>query len=252
MPNKFKVSLLQMNIVSGAVEHNLRVAMSLMEKALAEKPQVIVLPEMWSTDFLKISERKLAESTKLVLRKLKDFSAKNKVYILGSLPELEKNKLFNTFFITSPEGEIVGKYRKNNLFKLTAEHLAYAAGKDSLVLATPFGKWGAAICFDIRFPGFIHELAKKDTEILFVSAQWPIDRKEHWETLLRARAIENQMYVVGVNRVGKSNGLEYPGTSLVFDPWGDILAEGSTGEEIITCQLDLNKIKEVRKKLPMF
>ncbi|MFC1517889.1 carbon-nitrogen family hydrolase [Candidatus Margulisiibacteriota bacterium] len=251
MPDKFNIAMIQMNIVPGAVEHNLRTALALMKKSLAAKPQVIVLPEMWSTDLLKTKDPLLANTTPQILNKLFVFAKNNSAYILGTLPELIENKLYNTMFIISPEGKVLDKYQKINLFKLTGEHTTYTAGNKKLILSTPLGKWGAAICFDIRFPNLIQELATNGMDVLFVSAQWPWERKEHWENLLRARAIENQIFVVGVNRVGKSNGLEYSGRSLVFDPWGDLLAEGSSGEEILSCELDLSKIKEVREKLPL-
>lgn len=251
MLNKFTVSLIQMDILPEKVEYNLKAALNLMKKALKDKSQAIILPEMWSTDFLKIQNKKLAESTNIVLKELQAFAKENNIFILSPLPELEKNKLYNTMFIISPQGKIEHKYRKIHLFKLTGEHLAYTPGQEKSSLVTPFGKWATAICFDLRYPDLIRELVAKDVDVLFVAAQWPVERKEHWENLLKARAIENQIFVVGVNRIGKSNGLEFPGTSLVFDPWGDLVAEGSTGEEVLTCQIDLNKIKDVRKKLPM-
>lgn len=251
MSQSYPVSIIQMNIIPEDVERNLATAVKLMEKAVVHGPKAILLPEMWSTDFISIHKKDLARSTEHVLGKLQAFSRHQHLYILGSLPELVEKKMYNTLYVISPQGTIAGKYRKNHLFKPTGEHITYSAGKDSLVLKTPLGVIGVAICFDVRYPKFINGLFDAGAEVLFISAQWPSERVEHWETLLKARAIENQIYVVAANRVGQHKKIEYPGHSMIIDPWGQVIARGNTKEEIITAVLDHKKIHEVRERIPM-
>ncbi len=248
---KITLALIQMNPVPEDVEKNLRTAFTYMEKAAAVHPQVYVLPEMWSTDFLGVENKELARSSVYVLEKLGAYAKDHGAYIIGSIPELAEGKLYNTLYVVGPQGKPLAQYRKNHLFKPTGEHLVYTAGKDKVVLKTPLGKWGLGICFDLRFSDFIEELAKENIDILFIPAQWPAERLSHWEALLKARAIEKQIFVVGVNRVGSFKRIEYPGHSQVIDPWGDVVCRGSTHAEVITCTIDLDKVKEVREKIPM-
>jgi omega-amidase len=108
------------------------------------------------------------------------------------------------------------------------------------------------ICYDIRFPELARTLALDGAKILFVPAEWPHPRLHHWRTLLMARAIENQMFVVSCNRVGTSGSTHFFGHSLIIDPWGEIIAEGAEHEEIITAALDLTEVDKVRGRIPVF
>jgi predicted amidohydrolase len=111
---------------------------------------------------------------------------------------------------------------------------------------------GSVICYDIRFPEWIRTYALQGMKVLFVPAQWPNPRLQHWRQLLIARAIENQMYVVACNRVGFGGGSEFFGHSLVIDPWGEVIAEGSEREEVVQAQIDLALVDEVRSRIPVF
>jgi predicted amidohydrolase len=111
---------------------------------------------------------------------------------------------------------------------------------------------GVMICYDIRFPELARTLALAGAQILFVPAEWPHPRLHHWRTLLMARAIENQMFVVACNRVGISGKTEFFGHSMIIDPWGEIIAEGGEQEEIISASLQMSDVKQVRNKIPVF
>ena len=111
---------------------------------------------------------------------------------------------------------------------------------------------GMMICYDIRFPELTRKLALGGAKVLFIPAEWPHPRLHHWRTLLMARAIENQMYIVACNRVGVSEGTEFFGHSIIIDPWGEIIAEGSEDEMIITAELDLGLVDQVRQRIPVF
>ena len=158
MQNEFIISLLQMNIIPGSAEHNLRVALDMAKKAVQQESRVIALPEMWSTDFLSLKDRKLAETTPQIIKDLSSFAKENHIFILGTMPELAKNKMYNTLYTIDPSGKTIGKYRKANLFKLTGEHLTYSPGKITKPLKTELGTFVTATCFDIRFPDFINKV----------------------------------------------------------------------------------------------
>jgi predicted amidohydrolase len=108
------------------------------------------------------------------------------------------------------------------------------------------------ICYDIRFPEWVRKHVLSGAKILFVSAEWPVQRIDHWKVLLRARAIENQCYVAACNRVGYDPDNTFGGSSLIIDPWGEILAEGSLQEELVTAVVNLDTVDEVRKQIPIF
>jgi omega-amidase len=113
-------------------------------------------------------------------------------------------------------------------------------------------KAGASICYDIRFPEQARTLSLLGAKILFVAAEWPHPRLHHWRTLLMARAIENQMYVVACNRVGNTAIDSFFGHSMIIDPWGEIIAEGGEREEIVTARIDLTLVDHVRNRIPVF
>ena len=121
-----------------------------------------------------------------------------------------------------------------------------------MLFNTPFGKIAPVLCFDLRFPEFIRSLALAGAEILAVSAQWPLVRLEHWKTLLRARAIENQFYVAGAAACGRTGSFTFCGNSMIIAPDGEILANAGLEEEVISSVIDMKKIKKIRKDLPCF
>jgi predicted amidohydrolase len=121
---------------------------------------------------------------------------------------------------------------------------------DRLALAeSPWGTAGLAICYDLRFPEQFRAYALAGARLALLCAEWPNPRLAHWQTLLRARAIENQFFVVACNRVGSSAGTSFFGHSCVIDPWGEVLAEGGDGEELVTAVLDLHRVEEARARI---
>lgn len=249
-----KVALFQFDVKLGDPDANRGKVKALLDGIKERKPDVIVLPEMWDTsyDIRNLREVAPVENPK-TLGFLTDMAKQYDVNIVGgSIPLLDKGGIYNTSFVFNRKGEVVGVYRKVHLFGLMGEDRVFERGNDLCLFELDGVKCGLIICYDLRFPELCRSLALKGAEIIFVPAQWPSARIGHWRILLQARAIENQCYVIGVNRCGREGDLLFGGNSLVIDPWGDIVAGGSDIEEIITAEIDINKVKGVRETIPVF
>jgi omega-amidase len=253
-----RVSLIQMDIAIGEPEINRARALEWMENAVnaESKPDVIVLPEMWNTGYAleRIGELadRCGEPTKGLIS---EFARKHRVNVVaGSVADMaEANRgVANTIYVFDREGRIVSDYSKLHLFRLMEEEKYLAAGERAGDFELDGALAGMMICYDIRFPELSRKLALGGAKVLFVPAEWPNPRLHHWRTLLMARAIENQMYVVACNRVGVSRGTEFFGHSMVISPWGEVLAEGGEAEEVVTADLDLAEVDRVRKTIPVF
>lgn len=250
-----RVALLQMDIVLGDVEANRRKALEMIGKALKADAKLIVLPELWTTGYVldRLLEIGEYEDTP-TLKMLQGIAKENEVEIIsGSLPEVRDGKVYNTLYAINAQGEVVGKYSKIHLVPMMDEHKYLAPGDSKGIFDLSFGKAGSIICYDLRFTELIRALALAGCQMLFVPAEWPTVRGKHWLVLNQARAIENQMFVVAVNRVGKDNNNAFFGNSLVINPWGEIIAQGSeTEEEVIIAEVDLSIVADIRKRVPVF
>jgi len=252
---KKRVAAVQMDVKHGDPEANLKHALEMLEKCAAMKADFAVLPEMWLTGYAFRELKELAgRATAPALDILREAARRSRLTVVaGSFPELAGDKVYNTAYVIDPAGEILDKYRKIHLFSYSGEE-RFLAGGDGLpsLLATDGVKYGTTICYDIRFPEVFRPLAVWGAQIIFVPAQLPHPRLNHWRILLQARAIENQTFVVGCNRVGTIKHLEYFGHSMLIDPWGEILAEGQEEEAIITADLDLDLVAATREKMTVF
>jgi predicted amidohydrolase len=167
----------------------------------------------------------------------------------------EAGKISNTSILFNPKGERTATYRKTHLFSLFGEEKHMAAGKTLGLAETPWGLTGLSVCYDIRFPELFRTYALKGVRIVFSPMAFPYPRLEHWKILVRARAIENQMFVVGTNQVGREdcgpdNMLTYCGDSVIIDPWGRTVVEASeTDEALLTAAIDLDLVEETRSKM---
>lgn len=256
MSSKIKIALLQMDIEMGKPEVNFAKCEAMLEKAMAElsKPDVIMLPEMWNTGYALEQIHLLADVEGVKTKSFfSSFCRKHKVNIIaGSIAEKIGNDVRNTAYVFNRDGEIVGDYSKMHLFRLMDEEKYLISGDRLGELEIEEQPSGLMICYDIRFPELTRRLALNGAKILYVPAEWPIPRLKHWRTLLLARAIENQMYVVACNRVGVSGTTGFFGHSMIIDPWGDVIAEGGENEEILRAELDLDQVDKVRKTIPIF
>jgi predicted amidohydrolase len=170
--------------------------------------------------------------------------------VIAGIIENSSGKHFNTLVHISREGKLKNSYRKIHPFSYSNENKHFNAGFDPVITDINGWKTGLSICYDLRFPELYRFYGKERAELIIVIANWPDTRIEHWNTLLKARAIENQCYVVGVNRVGEGFRLHYNGFSSVYDPMGKELVSIQNEEKLITVEIDINYVKEVRDKFP--
>ncbi|CAG7621377.1 carbon-nitrogen family hydrolase [Paenibacillus allorhizosphaerae] len=252
----WNLALLQMDIAIGEPERNFAKLEQMLEQAVAHetKPDVILFPEMWNTGYALEQIHELSdvdgERTQAVLSA---FSRKHGVMIIGgSIAEKKAGGVYNTMYAYDREGRRVADYSKIHLFRLMEEEKFLQSGDRAGQLELDGVPAGMMICYDIRFPELTRKLALGGAQILFVPAEWPNPRLHHWRTLLMARAIENQMFVVSCNRVGIIGTTEFFGHSMVVDPWGEVLAEGDETEQIIRAKVDLGTVPEVRSRIPIF
>lgn len=223
---------------------------SLLSDHTIKEGSLIILPEMFATgfsmDFAKLAENPDDSPT---LTFLAELAKKHRSAILAGIALNRDGILTNDAVLIDSSGQIVGDYSKIHPFTPSGEGAAGSAG--SWVKTMPLGDWTLApfVCYDLRFPE-IFRLATPAAELLIVLANWPSPRVEHWVTLLKARAIENQAYVIGVNRVGSDPHLDFPGRSLIIDPKGEILAEGGDSVEILSATLDLTTVQQWRRDFP--
>lgn len=248
---KIKIALVQFNSKNGEIEKNHETFKKILRN-IKREVDIIVLPEMWLSGFDLKSASKSVQETNLVLEELKKIARIRKTFVVGSHLEKAKNGYYNTASIISPEGKIIAKYRKVHLFKLGGEEKKFLAGDKMSVTKTSIGTIGLAICYDIRFPELIRKKVLKGAEILIVPSAWPKVRIDHYLTLLKSRAIENQCFVVSANKIGKNpKRVVYGGNSVVFDPWGKNLGQLKEKEGVLQVTIDLNELYQIRKKFPV-
>jgi predicted amidohydrolase len=247
-----------MNIEIGRPDVNFGRALTMMEQAVSvgNKPDVIVLPEMWNTGYALDRIEELAdvdgERTK---RTIRDFCRRHDVHVIAGSIALKRGEdggVCNTALVFDKGGNLIADYAKIHLFRLMEEDRYLTAGDRAVSFEIDGYPCGAMICYDIRFPELARKLAIGGAKMLFVPAEWPKPRLHHWRTLLQARAIENQMFVVSCNRVGTSGTTEFFGHSMIVDPWGDIVVEGGEEETILHAEVDLSLTERVRRTIPVF
>ncbi|MFC4598037.1 carbon-nitrogen family hydrolase [Cohnella hongkongensis] len=256
MTTKWRIALVQMNIEAGNTEANFAKMEAKLEEAAAldPKPDLIVLPEMWNTGYALTEIRKLADPdgarTKEVVSR---FARRHGIHVLaGSIAQLRGDAVTNTIHVFDRSGAATAEYSKIHLFQLMNEHQHLEAGETAGAFELEGVPAAAMICYDIRFPELARKLALGGAKLLLVPAEWPHPRLHHWRTLLQARAIENQMFVVSCNTVGESGGSSFFGHSMAIDPWGEVLAEAGEEETIVVADLDLALVDEVRGRIPVF
>ncbi|WP_019121307.1 carbon-nitrogen family hydrolase [Brevibacillus massiliensis] len=251
-----KIALIQMDLQIGEPDYNYEHAGRLMEKAMPGQPELIILPEMWNTGYALEKAEQIADADGQRTREMfSSFAKENRVMVLaGSVlyRDTASGDITNTMLLFDDAGKEVLRYDKMHLFRLMDEDQYLKAGSSFALFDCKGTTFGAMICYDLRFPQLSRRLVKEGAKILINVAQWPTARVDHWRTLLTARAIENQAYMIAVNRCGESRGTAFPGSSMVIDPWGEILLSADDREQICHIEIDLGKVDEIRKKIPVF
>jgi omega-amidase len=214
--------------------------------------ELVILPEMFSTGFTMNAEKHAEKMDGPTLAWMKAITAAKKIILTGSIIIEEEGKYFNRLIWMLPNGQF-GYYDKRHLFAYAGEDKHYTAGNKRLIASVKGWKINLQVCYDLRFPVWSRQESAAEFDVLVYVANWPERRSLAWRTLLRARAIENQCYVVGVNRIGQDgNAISYGGDSMIIDPLGEVLHEKSQEESIFTYGLQKEKLEEVRMKFPFW
>jgi len=249
---KLKISVGQIDISLGNPRVNLRKAAELVAAASNSGSRAVLFPELFTTGYSgNIAE--LAESIRgMTVDFLSREASRNNIFVIGTIPVVNEGNLYNTCVVIGPTG-LLGYYRKVHLIGLLGEDKMFRPGDSYAVYHTDLGTIGTVICYDIRFPEICRPVALAGAEILFVPAEWPYPRLNHWRGLLIARAVENQIFVAGCNRVGADKTNKYFGHSMIVDPMGEILTEGDEySEKLLTAELDFDVLSQFRSIIPCF
>lgn len=255
-----KVQLFQMEIIEGEVKQNENRIECLFEEKLDADTEIVVIPEMWNTGYdLKNVAEKADIDLKRTFSFIQSLAIKHQVNIIaGSVSNKRNDNIYNTAFAVSKAGEQLYQKDKIHLVPMLDEH-HYLTGGDEVpeVFEVNGIKTSQIICYDLRFPEITRYPASQGAKIIFYVAQWTTKNIDHWKTLLKARAIENGVYVIACNSVGKVNhknhaGNTYAGHSMIIEPNGNIVEEGRDQEEIITAEIHIQKVTEQQKSIPIF
>ena len=263
--NDLVVSCVQMTAVDGEKAATVNRALDLVDRAGRQGARLVVLPEVWTGLGFSGANlyREIAETIPgPVTAMLGTLARTYGMYITGSFYEKTPDgKYFNSAPLVGPNGEVVGVYRKTHLFdgpqrpdiKVPMQESAkLSAGSELPVFDTPFGKLGITICSDLRFPEIYRTLTLKGARIIVCVSAFLNPRFDHWEILLRARAIENLVYVLGSGQFDREprTGIGFVGRSTIVDPWGVMVATAPDRETCVTTSIDLDFIDEIRSRCP--
>ncbi|WP_050181975.1 carbon-nitrogen family hydrolase [Domibacillus robiginosus] len=249
-----KIACLQMDIVFGDPEANYRRAADFLTEASEAGCELAVLPELWTTgyDLTRLDEiaDRGAERAKQFLT---EAAQKYGMHIVGgSVANDTGSGVKNTMIIVDKDGRLVHEYSKLHLFRLMQEEKYLIDGDGDGLFELAGETMAGFICYDIRFPEWFRKQVVNGARVLFVPAEWPLARLDHWRTLLMARAIENQAYVVACNRAGSDPANQFAGHSIIIGPWGEVIAEAGEAEEMLVGEVDFDAIDEIRSRIPVF
>ncbi len=249
---KLKISLGQMDIAFGQIAQNLEKIAQFTKAASTSGSDLILFPELMSTGYDLANCQVLAEPLDTgIFLTISQLAARHHIAIGGTLLERSGCSIFNTFILFNSEGFRVAKYRKIHLFRPMNEDKWLCAGDEIIVASTQWSPTGLATCYDLRFPELFRHFALHQCTLCLIPAEWPLPRSEHWRTLLRARAIENQMFIAAVNRTGTSPTDKFGGASAVINPWGETLIEIGDDETLVSTEIDLGEVDRIRKQIPI-
>ena len=250
-----KVTCIQLDMQFCQLERNYQQAKDLIAKAMEENPDVIVLPETWSTGFF--PKRNIDEMAEDDGKRIKtEIGGLAKAYgvniVAGSVANRRKGKVYNTAFVFDRTGACIATYDKTHLFSPSKEESFCTPGENLCRFTLDGVKCGLIICYDIRFPELTRSMAVQGMDMLFVVAQWPNARTFHLRSLCVARAIENQMFLACCNSCGTAGKITHGGNSSIIDPWGKTLALAGEEEELITAECDVSIVENIRTSINVF
>ncbi|MBU3901755.1 MAG: carbon-nitrogen hydrolase family protein [Candidatus Thermoplasmatota archaeon] len=243
---ELKIACAQIDLALGDKKVNLEKASKFASMACDKNADVICYPEYLTTGYASEKINNLAEPIPgPSIEKLQSIAEENNICIVASLAEVFRDKLYNTGIFIDSEGKLLGKYRKVHLFHTEPNY--FQRGNEYVTFDTKFGKVGLMICYDAIFPEAARALALEGAEIIFMPANWPEPFIPQWLLATGARALDNQVWVAAVNRVGTDDTFTYFGRSRIVDPYGNPAVECSgNNEEIIIVKLEPKKSEEFK------
>ena len=238
-------------VQTAPVWHDAAANRALFDRALGQvddEVDLVVLPEMFSTGFTMHSAAVAEPMAGDTVGWLRARASERRSAIAGSVVIADRGGYFNRLVWMPPDGKSV-IYDKRHRFRMAGEHKHYAAGNERVVAKLGAWRLRLSVCYDLRFPVWLR--CRNDYDVLLCVANWPAARQRAWQGLLRARAIENQCYVIGVNRVGvDGNGVGYQGGSAVYDAEGEAVVETANDETVVSAKLDLDALRDYRLRFP--
>lgn len=244
------IAALQLDITWEDREANYWRVQQLARRSLSQKPDLIVLPEMFATGFsmsTQVTAEPMNGPSPTFVREL---AKSHGVAVIGGFAlDAGGGKTKNCALAVDAEGRDLAVYAKTHLFSFMGEDDHHEAGAGLVPFKLGKLRCACVICYDLRFPELLRDGAE-ELDAVFVIASWPAKRRSHWDALLPARAVENQLYVIGVNRVGQGGGLDYDGGTAIYHPLGHALARADGGETIVTADVHAEEVDKVRKAMP--
>ncbi|MBM7541023.1 nitrilase-related carbon-nitrogen hydrolase [Amphibacillus cookii] len=250
-----KIAIIQMDIAFGDPEANRRYVKQQVEQAVAEETiDLFVLPELWTTGydlarFDQIAEQSGEITIGFIAKLAKQYQVN---FVAGSIANAKETGYYNTLIVIDRQGELIKQYDKVHLFRLMEEEKFLQQGSIDGLFTIDDQQAAAVICYDIRFPEWVRTHMLNGAKVLFVVAEWPKPRIDHWRTLLISRAIENQCYVVACNRIGEDPNNMFGGHSMVIGPWGEIIAEADDQAMTLLANITWEEVDRVRKEIPVY
>ena len=232
-------------------EKTLKKAEFFIRHAAGSGADLICFPEQFATGWDPISRKNVQEIDGLIITSLYEMAKDNAIAILGSFREQHDPLPKNTVVAIGSNGSILGTYAKMHLFSPGEEHEGFTPGTELGLFTIGSLRCGIAVCYDLRFPDLFRIYAQKGVQAVFVPASWPLARIRHWELFIQTRALENQMFVTGINTTGMTPVDSYAGASMTADPHGTIVCRANAAEQLIFCDLDPSVVESARKTLPV-
>ena len=248
-----RVAVAQIEVEEGQFKRNCERGFHALEKTVNQGAEIIILPELWTSGYRLDKAPTYSRKNVEVLARISRFCRENKVIcVAGSYILADDNKgLRNRCVVFDEKGGRIARYDKMHLFPGLGENHVFTKGEKPVTFPTPWGKAGLALCYDLRFPEIFRYYFHQKVKIILMPSQWPYPRINHWKTLISARAIENNCFIVACNVAGLPKKNRLFGFSRIVDPWGEVVAEVGHGAEVISAQLDLGKIREANDKLSL-
>lgn len=246
-----KIAIYQMEIIPGEPEKNIEKVANWL--STLDDVEIAVLPEMWNTSYtLEELVHITSDNGQREIEKLSELAKQYQINIVGgSIAVRVEDKIYNRAIVINKKGELIHQYDKLHLVPMLDEPNYLTQGNNISIFEIDNVKMGVIICYDLRFPEISRKLALEGIEVLFVVAEWPIERISQFEKLLNARAIENQVYVIVSNSIGKCNNTVFGGKSMVINPLGEATTKIILGEGTIQATVNIEEIRNIRTKIPL-